>query len=326
MTEDWFSDALRERIARDEPPLGITARQAIAAGRRRRRGEVVRVATAAVGVGTVLIGASFFFDPGRVETAGFSCGVTFRTVAPTPMPTGSDFPAGDLLPGVAPSVPVMDPSRAASTGGAADTFNPSNPPALKSSSGFSAGPLDEPSVDPSADPSDPVAPDLSRDRIDQFACAVQRSVVAALPGSSFAQLRTPGWTGPQPLQAGVPIAFHVSGLMVGAVAVDRAGQGSILIEASEVTGRPEPERCRDGSLCDLRTGPHGEVIEVYERTRPDGAIGYTIYVYTGHTAVVASVHNSSDVDGRWPITRPTPPLTVLQLVEIACDPDLVLWP
>ncbi|MCP2321565.1 hypothetical protein HDA40_000072 [Hamadaea flava] len=298
MTEDWFTDALREQIGRDEPPLGITARQAIAAGRRKRRAEMLRMATAAMGAGVVLFGATFYFEPFGGGPAAGSCDTAVPTNAPTPLPTGSEFPFGDDLPGVAPSGDV----------------------------GYSPAPTDLPSE--SVQPQQPDYPEsLSPEQLDRFTCAVRRSVVAALPDTTFAQLRDESWSGPPPLTVGTSTRLNgTAAVLAGAATTDRLGQGSIVIEANHVELRPEADRCTTGSLCSLRTGPHGEVIEVYPTTGDGGMIGYVLYVYTGQTAVVARTHNTPDVEGRWPVSRPTPPVTLDQLITIACDPDLVLWP
>ncbi|NUT02043.1 MAG: hypothetical protein HOV76_01080 [Hamadaea sp.] len=298
MTEDWFTDALREQIGRAEPPLGITARQAIAAGRRKRRAEMLRMATAAMGAGVVLFGAAFYFDPSGGGPAAGLCDTTVPTNAPTPLPAGSDFPRGDDVPYVGPSVPADDGQY----------------------------PTDMPTESiPAEDPNNPEQ--LPADQLDLFTCAVRRSVVAALPDTTFAPLRDAYWTGPPPLTAGASTTFNgVAGVLAGAATTDRLGRGSIVIEAGHVELRPEADRCTTGSLCSLRTGPHGEVIEVYQTTGSGGMIGYVLYVYTGQTAVVARTHNTPDAEGRWPVSRPTPPVTLEQLITIACDPDLVLWP
>ncbi|NUR71798.1 MAG: hypothetical protein HOU81_13325 [Hamadaea sp.] len=299
MSEDWFSDALREQIGRAEPPLGITARQAIAAGRRKRRAEMLRMATAAMGAGFVLFGAVFYLEPFAGGAAAGPCDTTVPTNAPTPLPAGSEFPFGDNLPGVGPSTDAQAQSV--------------EPTGLPSSS---------------HQPKEPDVPDsVSPEQLDKFTCAVRRGVAAVLPGTKFAQLRDAYWTGPPPLTAGVSTGFAMTsgGVLAGAATQDRLGRGSVVIEAGPVRARPEPDRCLTGTLCTLRTGPHGEVIEVYQTSDPDGMIGYVLYVYTGQTAVVARTHNTADADGRWPVSRPTPPLTLDQLVAVACDPDLVLW-
>jgi len=316
MTEDWFSDALRDRISQDEPPMGITAKGAMQSGRRLRQRQLVGASVAAIGVGAVLLSAAYTFDPGPADTAGLGCGLAFRTVAPTPLPSGSDFPGGEYLPGVAPSADV---------GSSAGTGGPAGP---------SAGPSGPGDLGETAQPG--LVTGLSGEKIDQFTCAVQTSIVTALPDAKFAPVNTIPQQPVPPLQPGVSMNYLFDGLYIGAVAVDRLGQGSIVVEAGRVERRPEPDRCGDGRLCTLRTGPHGEVIEVYERIGPivrdgyvdvaAGVIGYTIYVYTGQTAIVASTHNTPDAGGRFGVSRPTPPLTLDQLIDLACDPALVVWP
>jgi hypothetical protein len=68
------------------------------------------------------------------------------------------------------------------------------------------------------------------------------------------------------------------------------------------------------------------VVEIYQTSGPAGMIGYVIFVYTGRTGITARTHNTPDVAGQVPVSRPTPPVTLDQLITIACDPDLVLWP
>lgn len=71
-----------------------------------------------------------------------------------------------------------------------------------------------------------------------------------------------------------------------------------------------------------QTGPHGEHIEIMDLgPGPDDVHGRTIYVYSGHTIILAGTHNQAETAEDFaPPTRAEPPLTVEQLIELATKP------
>ncbi|WP_027345950.1 hypothetical protein [Hamadaea tsunoensis] len=282
--EEWFTEALRDRVGQDEPPLILTAAGVAAVGRRQRMMRAWGASAMAVGVGVSLMVVGLQVIPGEENSAAAGCAPPVPATS-VPLPEGSAWPFVDELPQVGPT----------------------------------AGPPDR--VGP--------RPDLKA-----FECAVRENVLGELPDARFGRIYTGDGTTPAPLQG--MAADHALGdrqdtrygVMAAAVAATRAGHGAILVSAQPVDGDPYPGRCGPGKVCDARTGPHGEPVELFVRQSPanPGAIGYTVYVYTGRTAVVATVTNTPDADVRLPVTAPTPLLTVDQLITLACDPRLALWP
>jgi hypothetical protein len=100
------------------------------------------------------------------------------------------------------------------------------------------------------------------------------------------------------------------------------------VSVSRTTGAPADEEHCSGPhpKAQCRTGPNGEHIEVYDfGTDADGTHGITIYVYSGHTPILAGSQNGGETQNA-PPSRPEPPLTADQLITLATAPELKLHP
>jgi hypothetical protein len=155
---------------------------------------------------------------------------------------------------------------------------------------------------------------------DQMTCYLLDAVPAAFPGATFSNLRS------APYLVAVP---DEAGFSATAVVSTSAGQGSLIFAVSQVTA-PPPQLVDPAPQCGkatCRTGPHGERVEVFDfGADTAGVHGRTIYLFSGHTRILAGAHNvSQEVDGAEP-TMTDPPLSVDQLIALASDPRLVLYP
>lgn len=133
--------------------------------------------------------------------------------------------------------------------------------------------------------------------------------------------------GTEPLVAGTDPIGGEDGVAATAVVRDPAGDGTLLLAVSRATSPGEADRVKP---CDLpmakatcRTGPHGEHIEIYE-TDGQGIQGWTVYVYSAGTRIIATALNYREGDPGDP-TRYEPPLTVGQLIDLATAPALKLY-
>jgi hypothetical protein len=111
---------------------------------------------------------------------------------------------------------------------------------------------------------------------------------------------------------------------------DSAGTGLLIVTVSRTTGAQVAEaedHCTSQTAkAECRTGPDGEHVEIYDfGAESNGAHGITVYVYSGHTLVLAGTRNTNETQDAAP-SRPEPPLTVDQLITLATSPDLKLYP
>lgn len=169
-------------------------------------------------------------------------------------------------------------------------------------------------------PPSPSAQDLA----DRISCYLPGAVAAALPGATVSDnpvRRTPAL-----------IAVPEADGSFSATAAVSTSDGTGLIIFS--VGRTSPQdpgvwraHCEgDSAKATCRTGPHGEMVEVYDfGADARGVRGLTIYLYSGHTFVLAGAHNALEAQDA-PPTMPEPPLSVDQLIAIASDPALVVFP
>ncbi|MBB5871804.1 hypothetical protein F4553_005183 [Allocatelliglobosispora scoriae] len=104
----------------------------------------------------------------------------------------------------------------------------------------------------------------------------------------------------------------------GAVLRDAQGTGRLAISVGLRLPGGSPAAVRAASTHQARQGPHGEQIEIYT-SAVAGRVDYTVHAWSGDTFVEATADNHG---GSGAATRPTPFVTVDQLIEIACHPTL----
>lgn len=180
-------------------------------------------------------------------------------------------------------------------------------------------------VAPTENAPEPAQTSGSDELANQMSCYLRTAVPAAMPGATFADnpvRRTPY------LVAG-PGMFEGEGFAATALVTTAAGTGLLLFQATHETISADTWNDRCGgpdAKGECRTGPHGERIQIMD-FGPDsaGVWGRTILVYSGQTTILAGARNAPESDGSQP-TMPEPPLTVEQLITLACDPALVLFP
>jgi hypothetical protein len=126
-----------------------------------------------------------------------------------------------------------------------------------------------------------------------------------------------------------PGMFEGEGFAATTLVTTDVGTGLLLFQATHETISTDTwiSRCSGpDAKGECRTGPHGERIQVMD-FGPDsaGVWGRTIIVYSGQTTILAGARNAPESDNSRP-TMTEPPLTVVQLLALACDPALVLFP
>ncbi|HLT10646.1 MAG TPA: hypothetical protein VK028_07555 [Micromonosporaceae bacterium] len=114
-----------------------------------------------------------------------------------------------------------------------------------------------------------------------------------------------------------------------AIVDDGAGAGLLFFAVAwekDFDWKVAEYRCGPGSGTQCHTGPHGEHIEVYE-SGPNqlGVRVRTMHVHSPNTLIIATSVNAPAVDGV-AATRAEPPLTLTELIEITTDLDLRLYP
>ncbi len=167
-------------------------------------------------------------------------------------------------------------------------------------------------------------PDAEIDRTAaQLRCAVSELVAAELPGFHFTELHS-ALQGNRPRPT-APLEFYVEvpgpRFVTDAVAIDERGAVTI---GFDVARHGRIVACEPSS-CTQRSGPHGEQVLLSE-----GTGGRSVEVHRGQTVIYVS---ELLVDGRLPLSaqedgrpRDELPLTVDQLIEIATDPRLDVFP
>jgi hypothetical protein len=175
-----------------------------------------------------------------------------------------------------------------------------------------------------ADP-DPAALAAAR----QVSCYLRDVLPALLPNATFAA--NPARPGTAALVA-VPGGMGGGDLEVTATALvsDQAGTGLVIVAVSRQaapTAAQVDETCTAPTAkAQCRTGANGEHIEIYDAgVDPNGAHGITVYVYSGHTFILAGARNTGETQDS-PPSRPEPPLTVDQLITVATAPAVKLYP
>jgi hypothetical protein len=194
-----------------------------------------------------------------------------------------------------------------------------------------ASPLAEPSASPSiAVPPRAEADPAAQDAATKVSCYLLAAVPALFPaGTTFAD--NPARPGSLALVAR-PGGMGGGELEVTATAMVTDAQGTGMLNFS-VSRDPGFQLDEAQAHCNgptrkatCRTGPQGEHIEIYDfGPEPSGAHGVTIYVYSGHTLVLAGTRNTAETQDA-PPTRTDPPFSVNQLIALAVAPAIRLYP
>jgi hypothetical protein len=161
----------------------------------------------------------------------------------------------------------------------------------------------------------------------RVSCYLLSAVPALMPGFTFT---------PNPARRGTSALVAVPGGMGGgdlevtatSLATDASGTGLLIVSVSRATESPADEDHCTGphAKAQCRTGPNGERIEIYDfGAEPDGTHNITVYVYSGQTFILAGASNAGETQNA-PRTRPSPPLSVDELITLATAPELKLYP
>ena len=101
---------------------------------------------------------------------------------------------------------------------------------------------------------------------------------------------------------------------------DRQGDGSIAVAVSRRLTVAPPAAAWVSPINQARQGPHGEQLAVHS-SAVDGRVTYTVQAWSGQTFIEVTTDNAARRGGT---PRPTPFLTVDQLITLACTPALRL--
>jgi hypothetical protein len=309
MNPSEIRTALLESIP-DAPPASYTVQSLLAdSARRRRRRSLAAAGTSLVAVGVVLV--SVLVVPDVVRD---------REAKPAATPLG---PAGQPW-------YELDPSRYCDA--AESTMTPEQVATIYQSF---------------AEPHPVEAPDTIANRIgcyllqvvpDRLPGAVfyanPYDMVPAPPDELFDEQPLAIVFGPPPGPPHDPMAVVVSAT---AMVADVDGVGSIEFRtylADDWSPQDMADHCRDRpTQCELRTGPHGEVVGVWTTVEPDGYRLVNVDVHLGRSIAMAVVTNADPSVRPWHsaatesghrVGRPEPPLSVDELIEILASPQLAL--
>lgn len=285
-----------------QPPLSFSYDEVLASGRRTRRRRRLAVTSAAAAVAAV-------------AAAGVSLA----------LPHGSAEPAPYVVAG--PSWSTLDAAPYCATASAAPTG-----PLVKPTTVVS-----EKNGYPIRIPAEPAAHAAAR-----ISCYLATVVPPLLPDVIYHRSAA-ALAGTMPLQAYPGRVFDPARpaettppfITAGAVVSDDQGAGEIGFGAAPAyeSAAEATTNCA-GNGCTVRTGPNGETVTVLDITAASGYRHVEVHVYHGDTIVSASAEN-----GVTPATAPGEaissedlkparkdlPLTVEQLVELACTPQLDLF-
>lgn len=289
MDDTLVRDALRAHVA-GGPPIGLTSRDIVAAGRRARRRHTVRVAVLGSGAAAGVFGIAALALPAVVPAFAPFGG------NPSGVPDGATCAAIRETSAYERHQQIYDLPDAPWAAERVTCFLTAKLPGyFRSGTRF----LDDPTrpgasalvAAPSADPTRDLA------RLDAFRGDLHRGDLTRYVGAS---------------------AIVDDGVGVGLLFFAVAWESKFDWAAAE-------DRCGPGGDTQCHTGPHGEHIEVYEFGPNDvGVRARTMYVHSPNTLIIAVAVNAPGVDGV-AATRPDPPLTTVELIEITTDLDLRLY-
>ncbi|WP_433302006.1 hypothetical protein ACQP2F_07770 [Actinoplanes sp. CA-030573] len=177
----------------------------------------------------------------------------------------------------------------------------------------------------------------------RISCYLAKTVPPRLDGTDF--YRDPATpAGTRPLEAYPLRVFDPKRpaettppvISVSAVVRDARGVGEIGFGVSSTSpGAAAAAKDCDGHGCTVRTGPHGETIMVLDVRTSSGYRLVNIWIYRGDTTSFASAANGITTEfGPGGVTsaeqqkpsRPDLPLSVDDLIAIASDPAMTLFP
>ncbi|HLL69569.1 MAG TPA: hypothetical protein VK453_28195 [Micromonosporaceae bacterium] len=297
MHDSQVRDALLTYVD-SEPPMAVRSDDILTAGRRARR--VHRMTAGAAGgavAGIVVLAAAAVTGvlPGQ--------GAPLRPAAPS---------ASAASP--APSASTAAPAPSAGTAAQGEPVAP-----------CTARPGPRPAQ--TATPGETLQPELAAWARASLTCYLADALPRVLPDARYAA--------PDGAYAGALQAYSHDppmGARVDAAALitDSEGTGDILVIVEAKTPAQfdaEVRTCRRPE-CVTRSGAGGSRIMIGETppVSPGGYYDITVRAFRGHTAVVMEVTNSDRGPDPARMGRAKPALTVEQLVELASDPALTLFP
>lgn len=287
-----------------EPPLSFTYDEVLAGGRRARRRRRFAVVSAAAAVAAVAAG-------------GISLTLPHRSADLPPAPyavAGPSWSTLDAAPycriaSAEPTSPLVKPTTVVS--------EKNNYP-----------------IRIPAEPADHAAARIS--------CYLAAAVPPLLPDATTYHRSAPTPADIMPLQAYPGRIFDPERpadtappyITADAVVVDEQGAGEIGFGAAPAYESAAEATANCAGSCTVRTGPNGETVTVLESNAASGYHHVEVHVYRGDTIASASASN-----GVTPPTAPGEaissdelkparqdlPLTVEQLIELACAPQLDLF-
>lgn len=298
MEKRQFDDAIGE-----PPPSTVDVDGVLARARRKtwlRRGTTPWTVTA-VGVVAVTVGAVVFLSPGGTPELG---------VAPAEQPTPMSAPSTTGAPSAMSGPPFSPCGR-----------TPTAPPTVESPAGA----------------------------VTRLTAVLTAAVQRQLPGTTFEAnpaAEYPDGTTHGPFEffhVNTPFVDHGNGSCEGgadyfltrATTVTAGVKGNVLAMVARTGGNSSPPtECSTGIVvgaehdCALRGGPNGEIIVISTLSSPSGVVYHRADVTkTDGTGVMVQSENVA-VDGKagGPPESPTPQLSHDQLIQIALDPALTLYP
>jgi hypothetical protein len=283
-----------------EPPLSFTYDDVLAAGRRARRRRRLAVAGAAAAVAAVAVGGVSLALPhrrGDLLLAPYAvAGPSWSTLDAAPYCKTAS---------AEPTSPLVKPTT---------VVNEKNDYAIR----IPAEPADHAAARIScylATAVPPLLPDVTYHR--SSSTPADTMPLQAYPGRVFDPARPADTTPPY--------------ITADAVITDDQGAGTIGFGAGPAYESAADAAANCAGICAVRRGPHGETVTVLEITEASGYRHVEVHVYRGDTIASASAENgvtpptapgeASSTNGLKPARRDLP-LTVQQLIELACAPEL----
>jgi hypothetical protein len=164
------------------------------------------------------------------------------------------------------------------------------------------------------------SPATTEDLARRITCYLTSAVPAALPSATFSDNPARG------TQALVAVPDG-EGFSATATVSTSDGSGLVVFEVTRIDTPRDPSECLLYKA-DCELGPEGEVYQSFwyrgdnPETNPTGSY---IYLYSGHTKIKAAAFNGPEGPGARP-TMPSAPLGTFQLLALAHDPALVVFP
>ncbi|MBV1856740.1 hypothetical protein [Catellatospora tritici] len=290
MDDQTLAQALRSRIAQDEPPIGLTASRVLRAGRRARLRRRVAGAGGALGLlGVIAVATAYLLTP----TGG-------QSAAPSLVP-GCQVSGGAMINSVVQRVEFYRPEWEAS-------FPPPSAPV--------SGTCPVPDSSPAAYPLHcPAGLNSDSDLLARakLTCFLREQLAVLDPDAEPGPLQGP--EGGNPLYA---YPRMNGGYEASAVLADRDGAGGLVVTVttmSEFEQAPSPAQCATVG-CERRADRDGMALAVFHLGGPGGGFeALTVYAY--RDGVVVALTSTNDDRAYGGPFRSAPTFTEEQLTTLA---------